>query len=66
MWGGYRQRLIMSLLYAISFHYFLRIDEALHIQVKNIQICDPELARIKLTLDFRKTMQNGGRFSRAY
>jgi len=62
MWGGYRQRLMISLIYAISFHCFLRIDEALNIQLHNLQVYDENWGAIKVTLDFRKTAQTRGWF----
>jgi len=52
---------MMSLLYAISFHCFLRIDEALKLEVRHFRLVDQESGKIEITLDFRKTAQDGGK-----
>ena len=52
---------MMSLLYAISFLCFLRIDEALKLQVRHFRLVDKKKGKIEITLDFRKTAQDGGR-----
>lgn len=62
IWGGANQRLMMQLVYAIAFQCFLRIQEALEIKVRNIRILDEETGKIEITLDYRKTHQNGGTY----
>lgn len=53
---------MMQLVYAIAFQCFLRIQEALEIKVRNIRILDEETGKIEITLDYRKTHQNGGTY----
>ena len=52
---------MMSLLYAISFLCFLRIDEALKLEVRHFRLVDKKKGKIEITLDFRKTAQDGGK-----
>ena len=62
IWGGVRQRAMMSLMYAIAFQCLLRIDEVLRIEVRHLRRhILPEGPKIELTLDFRKTHQTGGK-----
>jgi len=58
-WGGYRKRIMMSLIYAISFNCFLRIDETLRIEARHIRLLDSKKGKIELVLDYRKTAQAG-------
>nr|GAT49007.1 predicted protein [Mycena chlorophos] len=57
-WGCAGLRLFMQAIYAIAFLCLLRFDEALQIQVHDIEFVDQDT--IILTLPFRKTAQNGG------
>ena len=50
----------MSLLYAISFLCFLRIDETLRLELRHFRLVDQKKGMIEITLDFRKTAQDGG------
>ncbi|OJD10123.1 hypothetical protein AJ78_08734 [Emergomyces pasteurianus Ep9510] len=59
VWGGVRQRIMMSLIYAISFLCFLRIEETLRIEYRHIRIHDARSGKMELVLDFRKTHQTG-------
>lgn len=52
---------MMSLLYAISFLCFLRIDEALRLEIRHLRLVDPEKGKIEILVDFRKTAQHGGK-----
>lgn len=63
LWGGGRQRMMMSLIYAISFLCFLRMDEVLRIELRHFRFNGLQHGQTELTLDFRKTNQGGGRFS---
>lgn len=64
IWGGVRQRMMMSLIYAIAFQCLLRIDEVTQIKVKHLRRHElPEGPRIELTLDYRKTHQPRGKTS---
>ena len=63
LWGGWRQRTMMSLAYAIAFRCLLRLDEVLHIQVQHIRWIDRTIGGVELTLSFRKTAQTGGKFT---
>ncbi|KAF2185541.1 hypothetical protein K469DRAFT_687868 [Zopfia rhizophila CBS 207.26] len=58
-WAGWRQRLMMSLMYAISFMCLLRLDEVLNIKVGNFRIHAEDKGKLELVLDFRKTHQTG-------
>jgi hypothetical protein len=66
IWGGYRKRIMMQLIYAISFQCFLRIDETLRIETRHIRVINARRGQIELTLDYRKTAQEGGRYFRLY
>ncbi|PGH15757.1 hypothetical protein GX50_09006 [[Emmonsia] crescens] len=59
VWGGVRQRIMMSLIYAISFLCFLRIEETLRIEYRHIRLHDLRSGKMELILDFRKTHQTG-------
>lgn len=65
IWGGVRQRMMMSLIYAIAFLCLLRIDEVAQIEVKHLRRHElPDgRPRIELTLDYRKTHQPRGKTS---
>ena len=64
IWGGARQRLMMTLVYAIAFQCLLRFDEVVRIEVRHLRRHHlPEGPKIELTLDFRKTHQTGGKTS---
>ncbi|KAJ7107691.1 DNA breaking-rejoining enzyme, partial [Mycena epipterygia] len=56
-WGGGRSRLMLHAVYVISFLCLLRFDEALKIQLQDIQRIDEHT--FQLTLPFRKTSQYG-------
>lgn len=58
-WGGYGERLMLTSIYSLAFLCFLRFDEVLKIQAKDIEIVDETIGSIKLTLPFRKTHQTG-------
>ena len=48
-------------MYTIAFAYFLRFNEVLRIEVRHIRIHDLTTGKVKLTLNFRKTHQTGGK-----
>ncbi|KAF7329073.1 DNA breaking-rejoining enzyme [Mycena kentingensis (nom. inval.)] len=58
-WGGGGLRLLMHAVYTISFLCLLRVDEALHISVHDIEFNKDDLDHFTLTLPFRKTDQHG-------
>jgi hypothetical protein len=60
VWAGARQRIMMSLAYAISFLCFLRIDETLNLETRHIRVLDHQTGKMELLMDFRKTKQTGG------
>ena len=62
-WAGWRQRVMMSLMYALGFMCLLRLDEILNIQVRNLRCRDARKGEIELLLDWRKTNQSGGKSS---
>jgi hypothetical protein len=59
-WGGGRTRRLLHAIYSMSFWCLLRFDEALRIQMHDLEVISS--ACIKLTLPFRKTDQFGGSF----
>jgi len=60
IWGGARQRAMMTLMYAIAFQCLLRFDEVVRIEVRHLRRHHlPEGPKIELTLDFRKIHQTG-------
>jgi hypothetical protein len=62
-WGGARLRCLLHAVYTIAFMCLLRFDEALKIQVHDIEFgTDPERPSFRLTLPFRKTDQTGSAF----
>lgn len=66
-WGGREIRVMLQVMYLISFLCLLRFDEALRIQWSWIQLDKVQNAsgewvhRITLLLPFRKTHQTGGK-----
>ena len=60
-WGGGRARRLLHAIYLIAFWCLLRFDEALKIQLHDLEVISPTC--IKLTLPFRKTHQYGGEFA---
>jgi hypothetical protein len=58
MWAGGRTRRLLHAIYTIAFWCLLRIDEALRIQIHDLEVVSSTC--IKLTLQFRKTDQFGG------
>lgn len=66
-WAGFNVRMMLWLFYTISFLCLLRCDEALRIRWEDIEIEEWEVEgkksiRLKITLPFRKTHQNGGQY----
>jgi hypothetical protein len=59
-WAGYRKRVMMSLLYALSFLFLLRIDAALKLEFRHFRLVDKKKGRLEVTLDFWKTAQDRG------
>jgi hypothetical protein len=57
LWGGYRKRIMMQLIYALSFRCFFRIDETLRLEVRHLRLDDAQNGVIELILDYRKTAQ---------
>ena len=55
IWGGVYQCIIISLIYAIAFAYFLKFNKVLHIKVRYIQIHNPATGKVELILNFQKT-----------
>jgi hypothetical protein len=51
---------MMTLVYALSFLCLLRIDEALKLEARHFRLIDKETGETEITLDFRKTAQDGG------
>ena len=61
-WAGYKVRMMLQLAYIVSMLCLLRYDETLRIQWGDVEFEEPSpgLHRVKLSLPFRKTHQNGG------
>jgi hypothetical protein len=60
-WAGHGKRVMMGLLYAVSFLCLLRVDEALKLELRHFEPPDEEdNGRTKITLDFRKTAPGKG------
>lgn len=61
-WGGGMSRRVLEAIYAVAFLCLLRADEVLKIQRDHVELfLDPP--RMVLTLPFRKTHQDGGKWS---
>lgn len=63
IWGGFRKRIMMSLIYAIAFQCFLRSDEVLRVEVRHFRLLDEKEGKLALRLDFRKQAQGGGKLA---
>ncbi|KAF2191379.1 hypothetical protein K469DRAFT_556889, partial [Zopfia rhizophila CBS 207.26] len=59
--AGWRQQVMMSLIYFIAFLCLLQLDEVLRIEICNLRGCYKRTGKIELMLDFCKTHQAGGK-----
>jgi len=68
IWGGPLIRRVLQAIYTIAFICLLRSDEVLKIRRDHIEFVkeDDEIQYMVLTLPFRKTHQDGRKFSRFY
>jgi hypothetical protein len=53
----------MCLAYTISFLCFLRIEETLRLEVRHFKLLDRTKNILSLTMDFRKTHQEGSKLN---